>query len=399
MGWTNCSPTAWRRAASDSDKDFDTLDAAGNDDPKGIWSDGTTMWVSDKDGKKIYAYKTSDKSRDSGKDFDTLDAAGNDDPHGIWSDGTTMWVADRDDGEVYAYKMSDQSRDSGKDFDTLAAAGNDDPKGMWSDGTTMWVTDDQDDKVYAYNMRSSVPAQAPTGLTATALGATIVDLTWTAPADDGGSAITGYKVEVSDDGTSGSWSDLEDDTESTTAWYRHTGLSDGETRHYRVSAINAQGTSDPSSTADATTMAGQHYAVPSTINGDVLLSAVMTVGSPTAARLGYVEAGPPVHGALSPSTFDHGGTRTVTSLYADSLVTLLVLFDSALGAGKYNLHLGPTLLEGDRLATSRLRGSRTPRGPPMAARRHGRHPPGEGHRAEHADRALGDVVGHRADRP
>ena len=313
------------------------------------------MWVSDKDDGKVYAYKMSDKSRDSGKDFDTLDAAGNDDPRGIWSDETTMWVADGDDGKVYAYKMSDKSRDSGKDFDTLDAAGNDDPKGMWSDGTTMWVTDDDDDKVYAYNLRSSVPAQAPTGLTATALGATIVDLTWTAPADNGGSDITGYKVEVSDDGTSGSWSDLAANTGNTNAWYRHTGLSDGETRHYRVSAINAQGTSDPSSTADATTMAGQHYAVPSTINGDVLLSAVMTVGSPTAVRLGYV-GGPPVHGALSPSTFDHGGTRTVTGLFADSLVSLVVQFDSALGAGKYNLHLGPTLLESDRSATSSFAG-------------------------------------------
>ena len=155
---------------------------------------------------------------------------------------------------------------------------------------------------------------APTGLTATALGATIVDLTWTAPADDGGSAITGYKVEVSDDGTSGSWSDLEDDTESTKVWYRHTGLSDGDTRHYRVSAINAQGTSDSvRRPTNATTMAGEHYAVPTPIYGEVIWSAEMTVGSPTAVRLGYQEGGSRVHGALSPSTFDHDGTRTVTS--------------------------------------------------------------------------------------
>lgn len=36
---------------------------------------------------------------DSGPDFNTLDAAGNDDPEGIWSNGTTMWVADAGDGK------------------------------------------------------------------------------------------------------------------------------------------------------------------------------------------------------------------------------------------------------------------------------------------------------------
>ena len=34
------------------------------------------------------------KARDPGKDFDTLEAAGND--AGLWSDGVTLWVADHD---------------------------------------------------------------------------------------------------------------------------------------------------------------------------------------------------------------------------------------------------------------------------------------------------------------
>ena len=136
----------------DSGKDFDTLDAAGNDEPSGIWSDGTTMWVADFDDSKLYAYKMSDKERDSGKDFDTLDAAGNDEPSGIWSDGATMWVADNGDSKLYAYKMSDKERDSGKDFDTLDAAGNHQPIGIWSDGATMWVADFDDSKLYAYKM-------------------------------------------------------------------------------------------------------------------------------------------------------------------------------------------------------------------------------------------------------
>ena len=136
----------------DSGKDFNTLVAAGNDRPRGIWSDGVTMWVSDSVDDRIYAYRMSDKSRDSGKDFNTLDPAGNDDPSGIWSDGVTMWAADFTDGKLYAYRMSDKSRDSGKDFNTLVAAGNGVPSGMWSDGVTMWVGEYYDAYVYAYRM-------------------------------------------------------------------------------------------------------------------------------------------------------------------------------------------------------------------------------------------------------
>ena len=40
------------------------------------------------------------------KDFDTLDAAGNRGSIGIWSDGTTMWVGDWHDGKIYVYRMA-----------------------------------------------------------------------------------------------------------------------------------------------------------------------------------------------------------------------------------------------------------------------------------------------------
>ena len=42
-------------------------------------------------------------------------------------------------------------------------------------------------------------------------------------------------------------------TQNTDTSYRHTGLSGGVTRHYRVSAINFNGTGDPSDVAHATT--------------------------------------------------------------------------------------------------------------------------------------------------
>ena len=93
---------------------------------------------------------------------------------------------------------------------------------------------------------------APTGLTATASGTTQIDLSWSAPASTGGSAITGYKIEVSANGTSG-WTDQVADTNSTATTYAHTGLGGGDTRHYRVSAINTNGAGDPSNVANATT--------------------------------------------------------------------------------------------------------------------------------------------------
>ena len=57
-------------------------------------------------------------------DFDTLRGAGNNFPREIWSDGTTMWVADDPDDKLYAYTVATKARDPGKDFNTLIAAGN-----------------------------------------------------------------------------------------------------------------------------------------------------------------------------------------------------------------------------------------------------------------------------------
>ena len=136
----------------DADRDFETLEAAGNEGPLGIWSDGTTMWVSDGDDNKLYAYNLTTKARDSDKDFDTLDDAGNESPAGIWSDSATMWVVDTGDAKLYAYNLSTKARDSGKDFATLQTAGNGAPAGLWSDGVTMWVVDTTDDKLYAYSV-------------------------------------------------------------------------------------------------------------------------------------------------------------------------------------------------------------------------------------------------------
>ena len=98
---------------------------------------------------------------------------------------------------------------------------------------------------------STVPG-APTSLTATASGTSTINLSWTAPSNDGGASISGYKIEVSPNGNS-NWSNRVANTGSTTTSYGHTGLSAGTTRHYRVSAINSVGTGAASNVDDATT--------------------------------------------------------------------------------------------------------------------------------------------------
>ena len=91
------------------------------------------------------------KQREPSKDFGTLSAAGNNAGWHLWSDGTTMWVTNRDDAvKIYAYNLASKQREPVKDFDTLVVAGNEHPRGLWSDGTTMWVSDPWDDKIYAY---------------------------------------------------------------------------------------------------------------------------------------------------------------------------------------------------------------------------------------------------------
>ncbi len=105
--------------------------------------------------------------------------------------------------------------------------------------------------LYLFGPATAQPPGAPTNLTATANGQTRIDLSWTAPASDGGAAITGYLIEVSTDGSS--WRDLVANTGSTGTSYSHTGLTADSARHYRVSAINSAGTGPASNVATATT--------------------------------------------------------------------------------------------------------------------------------------------------
>ena len=123
----------------------------------------------------------------------------------------------------------------------------------------------------------------PTGLSAAAKSQTRIQLAWTAPADEGSFAITSYRIEASEDAGS-SWNVVARTRDARTD-FRHGGLSAGDTRHYRVSAVSDAGASAPSDVASATTVS----AGPAATNPDLPPPSDVTAAPklPRQIRLGW----------------------------------------------------------------------------------------------------------------
>ena len=113
--------------------------------------------------------------------------------------------------------------------------------------------------------RSTATVQAghagpPLNLRTQADGNNAIDVSWDAPEDAGGSAVTAYTVQWSADGSEGSWRNAGSTSDQT---FKHRGLQTGAIRWYRVAAQNRSGLglwSDPvegqtvSGTPDAPTL-------------------------------------------------------------------------------------------------------------------------------------------------
>ena len=101
---------------------------------------------------------------------------------------------------------------------------------------------------------ASVPT-APTSLTSTAGNAQVI-LNWQVPSSDGGASITGYKIEMETGGVGG-YAVLVETQEATT--YTKTGLTNGVSYKFKISAINSVGTStvsNPETTSIPITVTG-----------------------------------------------------------------------------------------------------------------------------------------------
>ena len=96
---------------------------------RGIWSDGTTLWIDYSDDVTdtddfIRAYDMATMARDPAKDIMKVRAEYRY-SFGMWSDGSTMWAIDGYyNPKIYAYDLATGDRQPDNDIDTLGAAGN-----------------------------------------------------------------------------------------------------------------------------------------------------------------------------------------------------------------------------------------------------------------------------------
>ena len=93
---------------------------------------------------------------------------------------------------------------------------------------------------------------APTNLTARPDGTSRINLSWTAPRNNGGAPVIGYRIEMSADGGA-NWRIHRSNTGSVATTFSHTGLRPGARRDYRISAVNTAGVGMPSTVDWATT--------------------------------------------------------------------------------------------------------------------------------------------------
>jgi hypothetical protein len=144
---------------------------------------------------------------------------------------TSYWIGFTKETSAQVTYSVDTAFGASIKMDTTSAGGNFTDNGLVSGGG---ITPSNGSLVFEV-VYDTLPI-APGTPTASSTG-TSATITWTAPADNGGKAVTGYRIQRSTDNIN--FSTLVANTGTTTLTYTNTGLTPGTKYYYRVAAINA----------------------------------------------------------------------------------------------------------------------------------------------------------------
>ena len=175
---------------------------------------------------------------------------------------------------------------------------------VWTGHGLSWSTSDS---VRVIISGPELP-NAPTGLSATEDSIDRINLMWNTPNDDGDSAISGYRIEVSDD-AGATWTNLVANTMSGNTTYTHRFISPGTNQHYRVSAINGLGEGPASNVANATTDTGRQV-----WSATVTVGLISSVTNGTIAEETFGYSADDSVGSITDATFMIGGTEYTVEL-------------------------------------------------------------------------------------
>ena len=132
--------------------DVDALDMH-NNHPAGLWSDGTTLWITESEPGEfgaVYAHDLPGGGRAEHAEFE-LDQS-NRAPNGIASDGPTAWVSDDDERRLFAYDLMTGERAEHRDI--LFDVKMEEAHGLWSDSERIWVVDGERDLLVVHDLES-----------------------------------------------------------------------------------------------------------------------------------------------------------------------------------------------------------------------------------------------------
>ena len=124
-------------------------------------------------------------------------------------------------------------------------------------------------------MTTTEEPDAPSTFTTVSESTTSITISWTAPAEDGGEAITDYEIDWNQGSVTNSWTPIASTTSGSTSYTKNGLTVPQETYKFRVRAKNLVGLSEDSAEYSVTTTSVP--SAPSAFNTDAQNTSSITI--------------------------------------------------------------------------------------------------------------------------